>query len=182
MPLEKNSDGDYVIKRTKPGYEAVPTGGAIGIDLTGDGNSFGWDGPLEYGFGGSIVVAAYSGILEALNLLPAHRAGLITRKELVEQSLSAAWSETKNKGAYVVVCAVIVTLLPGTAPLFGIASLVGGGVMAWRLVKTFANSLSAEQLETLKNAAAANGVEIPGITDRPTPEEDGGTSPAPAPC
>ena len=164
--LIKDQDGNYLIAPRKPGFEAVPLAGVIGFDLNGDGNSIGLDGPLEYGFGGSVVVAAFAGIMEALELIPAHRAGLITKRELGQQALAAAWKETKNKAAYVIVCAVVVTLLPGTGPLFAVAGILGAGVMSWKLVRQFADALSDEQLNAIKKAASEVDVSIPGLTDK----------------
>ena len=170
--LIKDQDGNYIIKPSRPGYEAVPLTGVVGFDLNGDGNTVGLDGPLEFGFGGSIVVAAYAGTMEAINLIPAHRAGLISKRELGQQALGAAWKETKNKAAYVIVCAVIVSLLPGTGPLFAVAGLLGGGLMAYRLCRQFAEALSDEQLAAMKKACADSDVEIPGITDKPEPKSE----------
>ena len=164
--LIKDQDGNYIIAPRRPGYEAVPLSGVVGFDLNGDGNTIGLDGPLEYGFGGSVVVAAYAGIMEALELIPAHRAGLITKRELGQQALAAAWKETKNKAAYVIVCAVVVSLLPGTGPLFAVAGILGAGVMSWRLVRQFADALSDEQLNAIKKAASDVVVKIPGLTDK----------------
>lgn len=147
----------------------MPLTGVVGFDLNADGNTIGLDAPLEYGFGGSVVVAAYAGIMEALELLPAHRAGLLTKRELGKQALAAAWKETKNKAAYVIVCAVIVSLLPGTGPLFAVAGILGAGIMSWRLVRQFADALSDEQLEAIKKAAADVDVNIPGLTDKEVP-------------
>ena len=166
--LIKDQDGNYIIAPRRPGYEAVPLTGVVGIDLSGDGNTLGLDAPLEYGFGGSVVVAAYAGIMEALELVPAYRAGLITKRELGQQALAAAWKETKNKAAYVIVCAVVVSLLPGTGPLFAVAGLLGAGVMSWRLVRQFADALSDEQLNAIKKAASDVDVKIPGLTDKET--------------
>ena len=104
--------------------------------------------------------------MEALELLPAHRAGIITKRELGQQALAAAWKETKNKAAYVTVCAVIVSLLPGTGPLFAVAGILGAGVMSWRLVRQFADALSDEQLNAIKKAASDVDVNIPGLTDK----------------
>ena len=162
----KNADGSYTIKPDKPGFEAVPLTGVVGVDLSGDGNTIGLDGPLEYGFGGSVVVAAYAGIMKALELVPAYRAGQLSRRALVHEALAAAWQETKDKAAYVIVSAVIISLLPGTGPIFALASVVDAGVMSWRLVKMFATALSDEQLTAIKTAAAKADVTIPGITDK----------------
>ena len=190
--IYKNENGDLVIAQNKPGYEATPFGGVLGFDLNADGNSIGWDGPLELGFGGSLVVAGYGGVMEALNLLPAHRAGLITKRELAMASLHAAWDETKDKAAVILVGAIIVSILPGTAGIFALAGVIGGGIMSVRLIKQFANALSAEQLEAIKTAAAKADVSIPGITDKVTPPSSKGSAagydsdslaePSPQPC
>lgn len=170
--IYKNENGDLVIAQNKPGYEATPFGGVLGFDLNADGNSVGWDGPLELGFGGSLVVAGYGGVMEALNLLPAYRAGLITKRELAMASLHAAWGETKDKAAVILVGAIIVSILPGTAPIFALAGVIGGGIMSVRLIKQFAAALSDEQLADIKAAASKSGVVIPGLTDKQTPTDN----------
>ena len=160
----KNADGSYTIKPDKPGFEAVPLTGVVGVDLSGDGNTIGLDGPFEYGFGGSVVVAAYAGIMKALELVPAYRAGQLSRRALVHEALAAAWQETKDKAAYVIVSAVIISLLPGTGPIFALASVVGAGVMSWRLVKMFA----AHDLDRRYRALVwGTNIKGEGIIDQP---------------
>ena len=172
MALQKNDDGSYSIAPRKPGFEAVPFGGITAVDLTGDGNSIGLDGGLEFSAGGALVLATYAATLEVLALVPAYRSGLVSKSEMATAAGSAAWKHTKDKAAYIIAAAIVVSVLPGTMPLFAIASVVGGGFMAVKLCRAFGDALSTEQLETLKKAAADVSVSIPGITDRKSSTDD----------
>ena len=189
MTLQKNADGTYSIAPRKAGFEAVPFGGIAALDLTGDGNSIGLDGGLEFSAGGALVLAAYAATLEILALVPAYRSGLVSKSEMATAAGSAAWKHTKDKAAYVIGAAIVVSVLPGTMPLFAIASVIGGGFCLVKLFKAFGDALSKEQLETLKKAAADVSVSIPGITDRKTSSDDFGsaagyteTDPSPMPA
>lgn len=168
MPMFKQEDGTYIIKPREPGYEAVATTGAVPIDLTADGNSFGFDGPLEYGFGGALSVAIYAGLMRYLELVPAVRAEQITQRQACTEAASAAWSETKDKAAYVLAIAVIVAILPGTAGLFTVAGLVGFGCMGVRITKQFWSALSDEQRDALIATAKAADVQLTGLTPSAT--------------
>ena len=182
MPLFKNDDGDYVLKPRTPGYEAVAVTGLTPVDLTGDGNSLGFDSGLEYGFGGVLTVAIYAGLMRYLELVPAHRAGALAggQQTLVREAMAAAWQETKNKTVYVLAVAVIIGLLPGTAGIFAVAGLFGAGVAAVRLTRQFMTALSEEQVEALRNAAATAGVNVPGLDNAgPTKADDAGDEPLP---
>ena len=166
MTLKKDANGNYVLTPNRMGFEAVPFGGAVAVDLTADGNSIGLDAPLEFGAGSCLVVAGYAATLEALALVPAHRAGLVTKGEIARAATGAAWSEVKSKSAYLIACACVVAVLPGTIPFFGFASFIGGSVMAYKIVRAFGAALSDEQLSNIKAAAGKAGVDIPGVTDR----------------
>jgi hypothetical protein len=164
MPLQKQEDGTYVLKPRTPGYEGVATTGAVPVDLTGDGNSFGFDAPLEYGFGGALTVAIYAGLMRYLELVPAVRAEQMTQAQACREAASAAWEETQSKAAYVLAVAVIIAILPGTAGLFAVAGVVGFGFMGVRLTKQFWSALSNEQRDALKSAAASADVQLAGLT------------------
>lgn len=160
MPMFKQEDGTYIIKPRQPGYEAVATTGAVPLDLTGSGESLGLDAPLEYGFGGSLSIAIYAGLMRYLELVPAIRANQMTQQQACKEAAQAAWSETKSKAVYCLAIAVIIGILPGTAGFFAIAGFVGFGFCAVRLTKQFYAALSEEQIEALKNAALKADVKL----------------------
>lgn len=160
MPMFKQEDGTYIIKPRQPGYEAVATTGAVPLDLTGSGESLGLDAPLEYGFGGSLSIAIYAGLMRYLELVPAIRANQMTQQQACKEAAQAAWSETKSKVVYCLAIAVIIGILPGTAGFFAITGFVGLGVCAVRLTKQFYSALSEEQIEALKNAALNADVKL----------------------
>ena len=170
MPLIKQEDGTYILEPRRPGLEAVATTGAVPIDLTGSGESLGFDAPLEYGFGGSLTIAIYSGLMRYLELVPAIRASQMTQREALKEAGLAAWSETKNKAAYCLAIAVVIAILPGTASAFAIAGFVGFGFCTVRLTKQFYSALSNEQRDALKESARKLNVNLNGITDQPEPE------------
>lgn len=169
MPLQKQDDGTYVIKPRNPGFEGVATTGLLPIDLTADGNSIGFDAPLEYGTGGALSVAIYAGLMRYLELVPAIRAGQLTQRAACKEAAAAAWKETKDKAAYVLAIAVIIAILPGTAGLFAVAGVVGFGFMTVRLTKQFWAAMSDEQRDALRNAAAAADVKLAGLDPEPVP-------------
>lgn len=171
MPLQKQSDGTYVLKPRTPGYEGVATTGAVPIDLTGSGESLGFDAPLEYGFGGSLTVAIYAGLMRYLELLPAVRADQMTQQQACREAAAAAWEDTKNKAAYCLAIAVIIAILPGTAGLFAVAGVVGLGFMSVRLTKQFWSALSNEQRDALKAAANAADVKLSGLDEPVSPAD-----------
>ena len=173
MPLIKQPDGTYILKPRRPGLEAVATTGAIPIDLTGSGESLGFDAPLEYGFGGSLTVAIYSGLMRYLELVPAIRGEQMTQREALKEAGLAAWAETKNKAAYCLAIAVVIAILPGTASVLAVAGFVGFGFCTVRLTKQFYAALSNEQRDALKESASKLNVKLKGIT-----EEDASTAPA----
>ena len=160
MPMFKQEDGTYIIKPRQPGYEAVATTGAVPLDLTGSGESLGLDAPLEYGFGGSLSIAIYAGLMRYLELVPAIRANQMTQQQACKEAAQAAWSETKSKAVYCLAIAVIIGILPGTAGFFAITGFVGLGFCAVRLTKQFYSALSEEQIEALKNAALKADVKL----------------------
>lgn len=160
MPMFKQDDGSYVIKPMKPSYEAVATTGALPIDLTGSGESLGFDAPLEYGFGGSLSIAIYAGLVRYLELVPAIRAEQVTQQEACKEAAQAAWDETKNKAIYCLAIAVIIAILPGTAGFFTIAGFFGFGLCAVRLTKQFYTALSEEQIVALKNVALKADIKL----------------------
>ena len=169
MPMFKQADGTYVIKPREPGFEAVATTGAVPVDLTADGNSFGFDAPLEYGFGCALSVAIYAGLMRYLELVPAVRANQMTQRQACTEAAGAAWKETKDKAAYVLAVAAIIAILPGTAGLFAVAGLVGFGFCGVRLTKQFWAALSDEQRDALIATAKAADVELAGL-NQPTPQ------------
>lgn len=160
MPMFKQADGTYVIKPREPGYEAVATTGAVPIDLTANGNSLGLEAPLEFGFGGSLSIAIYAGLMRYLELVPAIRAEQVTQQQACKEAAEAAWNETKNKAIYCLAIAVIIGVLPGTAGFLTIAGFIGFGFCAVRLTKQFYAALSEEQIEALKNAAIKADVKL----------------------
>ena len=160
MPMFKQEDGNYVIKPSKPGYEAIATTGAVPLDLTGSGESLGFDAPLEYGFGGSLSIAIYAGLMRYLELVPAIRAEQMTQQAACKEAAEAAWNETKNKAVYCLAIAVVIAILPGTAGFFAITGFVGFGFCAVRLTKQFYSALSEEQIEALKNAAMKADIKL----------------------
>ena len=64
----------------------------------------------------------------------------------------------------------VVDMCPWLAPVAGIGGLVGGGVIAVRLVRTGWSALSEEQRQTITVEATEVGVELP--------DEFGGVAPA----
>ncbi len=162
--IQDNGDS-FTIKRHKPGYEALPIGGVLPIDLTGDGNSFGADAVGEIGASGLLTYATYGALMTYLDLEPAVRVGHITRQEQYKMALRAAWSACKDNGIKVCVLAIMLALLPGLGPVVGFTAIFGVGVMSVRLVKAFHRALSPEMRDNLKNACDKAGVEITGITD-----------------
>lgn len=160
MPMFKQEDGTYLIKPRQPGYEAAVTTGAVPIDLTANGNSLGLEAPFEYGFGGSLSIAIYAGLMRYLELVPAIRAKQVNQQEACKEAAEAAWNETKNKAVYCLAIAVIIGILPGTAGFLTIAGFVGIGFCAVRLTKQFYAALSEEQIEALKKAALKADVQL----------------------
>lgn len=165
MPMFKQADGTYVIKPRESGYEAVATTGAVPVDLTADGNSFGFDAPLEYGFGGALCIAIYAGLTRYIELVPAVRAEQMTQRQACIEAASAAWAETKDKAAYVLAIATIIAILPGTAALFSVAGLVGFSFMGVHITKQFWTALSDQQRDALIATAKAADVELSGLTN-----------------
>ena len=86
MPMFKQEDGTYLIKPRQPGHEAAVTTGAVPIDLTANGNSLGLEAPFEYGFGGSLSIAIYAGLMRYLELVPAIRAKQVTQQEACKEA------------------------------------------------------------------------------------------------
>ena len=160
MPMFKQDDGSYVIKPREPGYESVATTGAVPLDLSGSGESLGFDTALEYGFGGSLSIAIYAGLMRYLELVPAIRAKQVTQQEACKEAAQAAWDETKNKAVYCLAIAVIIAILPGTAGFLTIAGFVGIGFCAVRLTKQFYSALSEQQIKALKDAALKADVQL----------------------
>ncbi|WP_186524786.1 hypothetical protein [Synechococcus sp. SYN20] len=161
--LIKDQDGNYIIKPRQPGYETVPLAGAVAWDLNADTNSVGFDAPAEFAAGGATITAAYAGVMRGLELIPLYRAGQISRQALVKECLSASWECTKSKAAYIIVAALIVSLLPGTGIIFAAASVVGMSVCSVRLVRAFIDALDDTQVSALRKAAAEAGVTIQGL-------------------
>ena len=161
----KQEDGTYIIKPRQPGYEAVATTGAVPLDLTDSGESLGLDAPLEYGFGGSLSIAIYAGLMRYLELVPAIRANQMTQQQACKEAAQAAWSETKSKVVYCLAIAVIIGILPGTASVLAFSGFVGFGFCTVRLTKQFYAALSNEQRDKLKESASKLNVKLKCITD-----------------
>ena len=160
MPMFKQNDGSFVIKPRRPGLDAVSSTGAIPIDITGSGESLGFDAPLEYGFGGSLSIAIYAGLMCYLELVPAIRAGQLTQQAACKEAAESAWNETKNKAVYCIAIGVLITILPTAASFLAIAGFVGLGFCTVRLAKQFYAALSEDQLQALKEAALKADIKL----------------------
>ncbi len=153
-----------VVKARKPGVESV-SGVALPLDLVGDGALGGADTLVDVGAAGLGGAAAYGAILRALNLIPLLRNKQITRTEFTRQVANAAGSGAKRAVVPALAVGAVLALIPGLYPIIGIAGLVGGGAMLWRISESVIDAFTDEQKAELKKAAEKAGVAVKGITD-----------------
>lgn len=144
------------------GWEAAALGGAAPIDLNGDGNSFGFDAPLETGVTSAVVFAVYNSVLTALQLEPLVKSGALSRQDQMNAMWSAAGDGIRRNWVKMLAVTVVVSLLPGLGPVLGVASIFGSVFMVNKLARSFWMSLSVEQRSDLQAAADKAGVKLPG--------------------
>ena len=173
MTISKTNEGAYVINSRKAGPEAAAFGAGFAPDLNADGTFAGVEGGVEVASGGVLTYAIYTAVLATLDTIPAVREGRITRGEQRQIVLDRTWQVTKGSVPTVVILGAVLAVCPWAAPIAGLAGLIGGGVMATRIVRAACDAMPEKQRDELKSKAQEVGVNLKGITDEgpePTPE------------
>ena len=163
MPLQKNKNGRFeFVPATsgQPGLEGIAMSGWLAPDLNLDGDSMFLDGAAELSISGTVFAGVYAGLMKFLELEPLVKVGALKRRQQLSEVKTAAFEYTRDKAIWIICIACIVAFLPGLAPVFGVLGFLGASTMSIRLVRQFFASMNEEELQKLRDAAAAAGVEL----------------------
>ena len=125
-----------------------------------DGDVMLLDGAAELSISGTVFAGVYAALMKFLELEPLVKIGALKRRQQLAEAKNAAFQYTKGKALWIICVACLVAFLPGLAPFFGFLGLLGGGAMTVRLTQQFFAAMNDEELEKLRTAAEAAGVEL----------------------
>lgn len=91
------------------------------------------------------------------------RSGLMSAAEQRKYILDRTWESTKSSVPKVLVLATVLGMCPWLGGVALVGSVIGTTFMATRIIKSAVAALSTEQVQTIKDKAAAVGVTIPGL-------------------
>ena len=161
--LTKNLDVSYRLEPREPGYEALAAGPLFAPDITGDPSLSFIETSTEVATGEFLTYSLYTATLAALDTVEMRRSGLMSAAEQRKYILDRTWESTKSSVPKVLILAAVLGLCPWLGGVALVGSVVGTTFMATRIIKSAVAALSTEQVQTIKDKAAAVGVTIPGL-------------------
>lgn len=159
MTLERVSPGCVRVTMTKPDLSSAAIGTGLPIDLGGNGFS-GPDLAVDAAATGGLSAALFGALYAGIELAPALRAGTISKKHYFKTILKAAGHTAKRAAPALVITGAALALVPALLPVATVAGIGALGFSGYRLAQLVRTTLTTEQMDILRKAAADNQVTL----------------------